>query len=358
MRILLILIGLIGLLSKAVYAGEVAPATAFFPVLPFGAGSDAPPQLVPFAANMPLDGVHAGVTRAIVIIHDDTRDARAAQAMMSTMAGNLNEATLIVAPQFLLPSDIVRYADTLPSKGRGFTAWQVRSWIWGDDSMGVPGQKSVSSYAVLDLFLMYLSDRAFFPDLQRIVIAGFGAGANFVQRYAVFSSAVNVVSGVQVRFVVAGATSYLYQTASRPLGGSKGFGLSDPAACPSINKYPYGMEDLNPYARRLGVNAAKVGYGTRAITYLSSTSSRTSSDPSCAALAQGKNSWVRTENYRLYLHTIYGANAEKMHTFEKVGGDASDPVALFGSSCGMSALFGDGMCASATRGGDGDLTSR
>jgi hypothetical protein len=353
MRILSFFVGVLCLVWGAAWAGEAVPATAFFPVLPFGAGADASPQLIPFASNQPLESDHAGITRAVVIIHDEQRDAQGTEAMVSTMAGNLNPSTLIIAPQFLLPSDIVRFAEALPEKGRGFAAWQVLSWMWGDDSMQIKGHKSVSSFAVVDLLLMYLSDRAMFPDLRTIVVAGFGTGANFVQRYASFSTAANAVSaGTALRFVVAGATSYLYQTASRPLGGNRGFGLPDAGACPGVNNYPYGMEQLNPYARHQGANAAKVGYGMRFVTYLNSAASR-ATDANCAALAQGGTGLARAENYRIYLHTIYGDTVDKTHVFAKIPGDAADPVALFGSSCGMSALFGDGACASATKGGFG-----
>jgi hypothetical protein len=315
-------------------------------VLPFDAAPDALPQLMPLAANQALDADHKGVTRAIVFIHDETRDAPAALAMMSTLAGNQNASTIILAPQFLLPSDIVRFSDTLPEKGHGFAAWQVLSWAWGDDSMPIPSRKSVSSFTAVDLLLMYLSDRDTFPDLRTIVVVGFGVGANFVQRYAAFTTAFDAVSkqNVELHFVVADATSYFYQTPLRPLG-SKGFGLPDKGACPNVNSYPYGLEQINPYARRVGVNAAKVGYGTRFITYLNG-GAKAPDENTCAALAQGKNSAMRADNYRLYLRTIYGDVADLTQTFAKIQ-EANDAVSLFGSACGMTALFGGGSCPQA-----------
>ncbi len=327
-------------------AGEAVPATAYFPVLPVDASEDSPTQLVPMAVNRPFDAVHDDVRRAIVVIHDETRDANAALAMVSALAGSLNSSTIIVAPQFLLPSDIVRFSDHLPEKGKIFSAWQVMGWSTGDNSMPVPSRKSVSSFTVIDFLLMYLSDRNSFPNLNTIVVAGFGVGGNFVQRYAALTTAADAVArqDIDLRFVVAGATSYLYQTITRPLGGKNGFGLPNIVECPSVNAYPYGLDKLNPYARRVGANAIKINYATRFITYLSTQGVDSFPDASCAALAQGNSGFSRAENYRLYLRTLYGDVAGKTQVFARSNEGVNDAVSLFGSACGMTSLFGDGMC--------------
>jgi hypothetical protein len=352
MRILFVLAGFFLFFGGAAFAAEVVPATAYLPVLPLDAPSDALPQLVPLAANRPLGDAHPGITRAVIVIHDETRDATSALAMMSALVGTENASTIILAPQFLLPSDIMRFAEYLPEKGHGFAAWQVLGWSAGDDSMPGPSRKGVSSFTVVDLLLMFLSDRVAFPDMKDIVVAGFGAGANFTQRYAAFSAAANPVStqNIMLRFVVAGATSYIYQTPSRPLGGNKGFGLPDEAACPSFNAYPYGLEKLNTYARHTGPNAAKVDYSTRFVTYLNAPAADPVSETTCGAMDEGANGAVRAENYRLYLHTLYGDVADRTQVFAKTAGGPNDAVSLFGSACGMSALFGDGLCSPSSGG--------
>ena len=334
-------------LNPVVAQAEAVPATSYFPVLPLDAPADSDPQLVPLAINQPFDANHVGVTRAIVVIHDEARDAPSALAMMSALAGSQNASTIILAPQFLLPSDIVRFADYLPENGRGFAAWQVLGWSFGDDSMPVPSRKSISSFTVVDLLLMYLSDRGAFPDLKEIVVAGFGVGANFTQRYAAFTAASDAVAkqNVNLRYLVAAPSSYLYQTVSRPMGGNKGFGPGDTKTCPAVNAYPYGLEKLNPYAGRRGANAAKTDYAMRFITYLNAQAPDAAPEISCAAMAQGYNSWARAENYRLYLRTLYSDVAARTQTFARVKGDKNDAVSLFGSACGMATLFGDGLCA-------------
>lgn len=345
MRLFSVLLAIGLFFCLPVRAAEVIPAPVYLPVLSPDASSDAAPQLVPLAVNRPLEGMHLDVTRAIVVIHDETRDAASALATISTLAGGQNASTIIVAPQFLLPSDIIRFANFLPEKGRGFATWPVLAWTFGDESSSLSAKKGLSSFSVVDLLLMVLSDRTAFPDLVEIVIVGHGAGANFVQRYAAFAAAAEPLAkqNIGVRYVVAGPTSFLYLTGYRPVVGKKGFAPLDAASCLGGNVYPYGMEKLNAYARRTGPNAAKLGYGARWITYLYHPDAKRSSDEGCAATIQGPTSGVRVEIYERYLRSIYGDVAKRMQTFFKVeAGD--DSLSLFGSSCGMSVLFGDGFC--------------
>jgi len=347
MRVFLLFAAAAFLGGGAARAAEVVPATSYFPVLPIEASADAEPQYVPLAVNQLMSSNHKDVTRAIVVIHDEGRDAMAAAAIMTTLAGSLNASTIILAPQFLMPSDIVRFADYLPDQGKEFAAWQVLAWSWGDDSMPVGKRKSVSSFTVVDLLLMYLSDKETFPDLKEIVVAGYGAGANFVQRYAVFTGATDIVNNqdIIVRYLAAAPSSYLYVTNVRPMGGKSGFAPPNAAECPMINAYPYGLEKLNPYARRTGANAAKVDYSRRFLTYLYMQSPEPIPDLSCAAAAQGGSGLARAENFRLYLHTLYGDVVSRTQTFARAKGERNDAVTMFGSACGMAVLFGDGMCA-------------
>jgi hypothetical protein len=333
------------------FAADAVPASVYFPILPFDAPSDTSPQLIPIAANHAIDGVHDGVTRAIIVIHDQSRDAEASLSAMMALAGSLNTNTLILAPQFLLPSDLERFAAHLPNQGRDFATWNfdatASGWIAGDDSNAVPGHKGVSSFTVIDLLLMYLTDRQRFPDLDSVILAGYGTGGVFVQRYAAFGLASDLLDkeNVKLRFVVAQAPSFLYLTANRPQGGRKGFGAVDAAICPDANTYPYGLDKLNPYARRVGANAAKTGYALRFITYLTAPGADSTPDLTCAAMAQGQNGTARADNYAFYLQSLYGDVASKTQNFSVNPKAKNDPVGLFGSSCGMTILFGDGLCA-------------
>jgi hypothetical protein len=332
--------------SSSTFAADAVPATSYFPVLSPDATPDATPQLVPVATNHALAGSHPGITRAILSIHDEDRDANSSLATLSALAGDENETTIIVAPQFMLSSDVARFSAHLPDNGRPFATWQMDGWPVGDDSIAGQGQRPISSFTVVDLFLMYFSDRQSFPDLKTIIVVGYGTGATFVQRYVAFNLASDAIDkqSIDVRFIVANAPHFLYLTALRPLGGRRGFGPADTVACPDYNTYPFGIEKLNPYARHIGVNAAKTNYPLRFVTYLNASSIEANTDTRCGAMVEGLDSLARSKNYRAYLQALYGDMAESTQVFWLSHDARSGPAGLFGSSCGMEVLFGDGLC--------------
>jgi hypothetical protein len=337
------------------------PAIGTFPVLPYGAADNQPPLLVPVASNHALDGNHATLTRAIIVIHDTARDASAALAGMMALAGEANASTLIIAPQFLLDSDIAHFADHLPDRGKGFARWPlggqvIDGWQTGGDSAastnGGP-QKGISSFTVIDLLLLFLADRQNFPALKDVVIAGYGAGGDFVARYAAAGQAPDLLEAapMPVRFLVADASSYLYPTATRGSGGRQGFVRPDATQCPDFDVWPYGLERLNAYAKRAGGNAIKMRLPARFITYIANPPGGKTAkadafpDLSCAAALQGADRAARAANYRIYLTVTFGELAQQTQNFAVLPKPAPDAVGFFGSACGMSVLFGNGACA-------------
>ena len=106
-----------------------------------------------------------------------------------------------------------------------------------------------------------------------------------------------------------------------------------------------GRSDLNPYARHVGVNAAKTSYATRFVVYLNAAAGDAVADSSCAALIQGGDSATRAVNFQQYLHSLYGDDGVRKHVFVMVPKVKNDAAGLFGSVCGMSVLFGNGFCS-------------
>lgn len=348
MRNLLLAAGLLFACAFAVEAqARVVPnAPVYFPVLPFDAPPDMQPMMVPVAMSKVLDNIQTGVRRAIIVVHDESRDANAAIAAISSLAGAASSSILILAPQFLIPSDLVLIAKQLPAPTRTFAVWSPTGWPLGEESATNAATKGISSFTVLDTTLMFLNNSYMFPALESIIVVGYGTSANFVHRYAELGVAPQVLkdANLDVRFIVAGASSYLYPTANRPLGPSKGFGRPDTTACPDYNAYPYGLEKLNNYGKRVGSNAVKVSYPARFVTYLVPGQGELISDDSCSAKAQGANPVERMKSFRTYLSTLYDTIVMQRHIFWTSPDMKADPISIFGSPCGMSALFGDGIC--------------
>jgi hypothetical protein len=324
------------------------PAADFFPILPFDADDNAEPQLLPLASNHALDGDLSTIARAVIVIHDTPRDANGAVSMLAALAGPANNAVLILAPQFLLASDIARFKGHLPDAGRTLASWPLDSWEAGGESAAPAPQRGISSYTVVDLLLLYLADKKNFPALKDITVAGHGAGGDFVLRYAALGQAPDLLEKqhMPVRFLAANASSYLYFTAMRPLQSKPGFVLPDAKACPDHNNYPYGLGHLNAYGLRSGGDAIRLRYPYRRVTVLAG---KNAADPfpdgSCAAKLEGASRFARAANYEIYINTIFGGDAAKAQNFNSIPGAGYDAVEMFDSACGMSVLFGDGVCA-------------
>jgi hypothetical protein len=151
-----------------------------------------------------------------------------------------------------------------------------------------------------------------------------------------------------VRFVVAGASSYLYLTTVRPREHRQGFSPPDANACKDYNVWPYGLDNLNAYARRTGVNAIKTRFAERRIAYLAGEASGKNDpapDTSCAAQFQGADRPTRAVNYATYAGLLFGEAAAKQHNLTVIPNIGYDAAALYSSNCGMASLFGDGDCA-------------
>jgi hypothetical protein len=113
------------------------------------------------------------------------------------------------------------------------------------------------------------------------------------------------------------------------------------------NQWPYGLDGLNHYMQRVGVNAIKLRYAARHVTYVIGEHAAVDDpapDGTCAALLQGADRAARMQNYAKYLDIIYGGAARETHNFVTARGAGNDPMALFGSPCAMTQLFGDGVC--------------
>lgn len=346
-----VLLSALGVVSSG-FAQDANLANSYFPIFPHGAGEDTTAQLLPVVSNYDLADNHTAITRAVVVVPDFTRNAEATAAMIASLAGTSNADTFIIAPQFLIDSDIPRLTPVLGDQAKMLARWPLDGWIAGGDSLAIQNQKSVSAFTALDLILLYLGEKTIFPNLRFITIAGHGDGADFVQRYASVGQAPDILAQQQIatRFLVANASSYLYFTAPRfssaTASGKPSLGTPDIRQCPLYNAYPYGLEKPNAYVQRAGVGAIKLRASSRNMAVLVGgqvAQGDARADSSCAALLQGTNRMERSNAYQKYLLVTYGDDASKI-TFSTVAKAGFEPAAMFGSPCGMTVLFGDGLC--------------
>lgn len=295
---------------------------------------------IPLDVSLDWNTPHPEITQALILVHGKGRDVdqsfRTAQRAADT-AGQ-REHTVIVAPQFLEEADVATHrlhANAL--------RWHANAWHSGENAMG---PAPISSFAVLDAIVARVEQRAIFPNLHRIVIAGHSAGGQLVQRYAAVGHAVQKPApDIHVRWVVANPSSFLYFDDDRPDAQGTPAPFSD-GGCPHFNRWRYGLRAAPDYAEAMDPAAALNHYLSLDIIYLNGTEDNDPHHPdldtSCGAEAQGPNRWARGDNYHRYL--LARAGSALSQKFLNVEGVAHDASRMFHSRCGIAALFDVGAC--------------
>lgn len=339
--------------AQQVDGAPIAPDLRRFQFLPLpsrGADLAAMPLLWPVLATHSLEGDHTGMIRRIVIlVHDDSRDAdetlRQAKILAGPGASGRLANTMIVAPLFSLLADRQRFKPMLTDGVKHVAVWSAADWWQGAETAAADNDgRRVSSMTAMDLLLLVLTDKRRFPELRQLVVAGYGRGADFVHRFALFSRAQDVLTDTSMKphYVLFAPLSYVYLTDNRP-NGKGAFGApKDVKSCAGWQDYPYGLEQPNPYTRLTAGNVARQNYASRQVTTLVGGEDDAVGDKNCAALLQGRNVKERAENYDAFMKNGFGeVPTQRLLLMPSV---ANDPMALMTSSCGASLLFADGSC--------------
>ena len=298
--------------------------------------------LLPIALSRDWSRPLSGISRAVVIVHGYSRNADDYFTSIAALAPD--ERTLVVAPQFLAPEDAA--AHSLPDS---VLRWKREAWSSGGSTEGVA---PVSSFEAIDALLLVLADRARLPDLQTIVLAGFSAGGQLVQRYAAIGHATDKIEahGIPLRYVVGSPSSYLYFSEERLLPEGSFGPFARASACPNYNRWKYGLAGQLPrYVEpelKDGIAALERRYAELKVTYLlgggDNDPSHHQLDKSCAAEAQGPNRLDRGLAYFAYLREHNGTALR--HRLWQIPGVGHQHAKVFGSPCGRGALFGVPGC--------------
>jgi hypothetical protein len=165
-----------------------------------------------------------------------------------------------------------------------------------------------------------------------------------VQRSAVTGRQIAAVeeAGIDLRYVVANPSSYVYFDGSRPA----------PAvafACKNVNEWKYGLQSPPPYLGSFSSKALENSYVSRRVTCLLGGDDDDPNGPdidkNCAAEAQGPSRLRRGAQYFKYLQSRHPTGLE--HRVLIVPGVAHNARKMFGSPCGIDALFDTGVCKAA-----------
>ena len=304
---------------------------------------------LPYCSNRSLVSPSTAVTRAIVVVHGDSRNAPDHLGYVKTAASlaGVTDA-LIVAPQFVIADDLSTTAL------RGSTLyWTSSGWKEGNTSTASPYARpwSISSYAALDVLLAMIGNPAVFPNLHEIVVVGHSAGGQLADRYAASTRqpAALAPSGIVVRYIVANPSSYLYFDQNRLHAATGLFAPLSSAerqSCSSYDTYKYGLNGLNNYTSAVGATTLTAQYGQRRVRYLlgalDTDPADSSLDTSCAAEWQGSQRFERGMTHHRYLGIVFGQSVYQTHVTQTVSGVGHDARGIYTSPTGRAAIFATG----------------
>ncbi|MDR3516106.1 MAG: hypothetical protein P4M00_09830 [Azospirillaceae bacterium] len=332
----------------ATACSDSASSACYFTFEPPGAGG----RLDYFAAPA---SENAAPGTALIAVHGHPRDANRTfdAALRAARRAGAADGMLIVAPVFqVAAADAARcHSAGVPEAAPGDLLWRCDSWEGGD---AADNSADFTSFAAMDALVLELHRR--WPSLHRVTIAGFSAGAQFVQHYIGFA-AVPPDLGLKIRYVIADPGSWLYFDPVRPqpspavdaaacgAAGDCPLSLAPvTASCASANDWKYGTDRM---PARLGRDAAaaRARYVQADIHYLegaldTGTARGTAYrilDKSCAAMAQGPFRLQRGLGYAQYDRQVLAP--DRPHPLVIVPDCAHDVRCVFPADAARAALF-------------------
>lgn len=270
------------------------------------------------------------IATLLVMIHGTNRDHDRyfETAVAAARDAGVLRSTLVIAPQF-------RTADDQPESGAPY--WTSGGWKRGHLSPAASGSPRISSYEVLEGLLASVtssSDR--FPNLESIVVAGHSAGGQVVHRFAAATALHGVPDHLDVRFVVANPSTYLYLGPERWDGS--GYSVPVAGGCPDYQRWHYGLEELNSYMRDRSADDVRTRLTDRDVRVLLGTADTLDAqlDVSCGAMLQGEN---RLDRGRRLVAYMTGTRPDHGHRIIEIQGVGHSSRSMFTSDAGLVALF-------------------
>ena len=298
------------------------------------------PVEVPVAVSRDWTRPQPDVTRVVVVIPGWPRRDLTSGEYAAKIAGPAARGAMLITPQFLTAKDVATHH--LPDN---MLRWREDDWPRARLSTG---PIELSSFEVVDEIFRRLANRAIFPNLNTIVLAGHSAGGQYVQRYAALGRGEADLGGapIHIRYVVANPATYLYLTDDRPDGDGT-FAPFDAKECPTFDRWNYGLRTgVPPYAGApTTADAVKARYLRRDVVYLLGTADNSPDEDSvghnCEADAQGLTRYTRGLAYDAYIHML---DPQTHQLALEAQGIAHSSGRMYASACGLTALFDKPGC--------------
>lgn len=297
-----------------------------------------------YASNHAMGEKNSKIKQLVIYIHGARRNGLDYYEWgeKAVIAANKNDETLFISPQFTSEKDLQDH-----NHDASHVFWTNNNWRIGDESVSSKKrmmEDSFSSFALVDSMIARVCSKKLFPKLKKIIIIGHSAGGQFVSRYVGITPMPNVLKKYNFSFIVMNPSTYMYLDDRRPVKTETGltFIKPDTSGCPNFNDYPRGMEKLNPYALKVGVEMIKQQFLNRDICFILGEKdvnvNDSSLDKSCEGNIQGRFRLERGQFFYEYLQ-LY-SNKKKIHQIEVVPDVAHDGDKMVNSKAARWHLFG------------------
>lgn len=297
-----------------------------------------------YASNHPIAEKNDQIKQLVIYIHGARRNGLDYYEWgeKAVNAANKKEETLFISPQFNSEKDIEDHQHDATH-----LFWVKNNWRIGDESVSSEKRKmedSFSSFSLVDSLIARACNKKLFPSLQKITIVGHSAGGQFVSRYVGMTPMPTIASSYTFNFIVMNPSTYMYLDDRRPVKTENGlaFAKPDPAACPNFNDYPRGVDKLNPYAVKVGLETIKQQFLKRDIRYILGEKdvnvNDSSLDKTCEGNMQGR---FRLERGQFFYEYIQSYSPEKkIHQIAVVPDVAHDGDKMVNSKEARWHIFG------------------
>lgn len=324
----------------ATASGE--PASVCVDRLPIVVGSEL--YELPYCANVDLLAGSTPLAHAVIVIHGSDRNAGEYfdYAYGAAERAGVEAQTIVLAPQFLTEEELLTQAEP-----DDLVFWTSGGWKRGSQSLSTaanPRSEDISSFAALEQLVSALAGLA--PELESIVFVGHSAGGQFVQRFAAGNDLHSALPALDLSYVVANPSSYMYLSPERFVAGSPDlFDIPTASECPTwYDDYKFGLQDLDPYMAAVGAGELTARYAARNVIYLLGEEDDDPSSPyldvSCAAMHQGAHRLERGLLFYQHLLDRFGSGIRSTHEGAVVAGVDHNPYYMLRSDCALAHLFG------------------
>ncbi len=265
---------------------------------------------------------------AVIVIHGNNRNGNEYFSWLTNAILSIEKQneTLLIAPQFKTNADITTGSDEIFFSSNG--------WKRGFQSNNLTSQ-SFSSYDIIDSVMKRLADKDRFPLLEKVVLTGHSAGAQFTNLYAAASPMEDMLSGISVEYLVANSQYFFYPGPERWDGSQ----FVVPNDCNGYTRWPYGTDNLSSYLSRFSETEIRDRYVNRKMTYLLGSldifTNGVLNTRDCEAVLLGPNRFERGKNMLRYMENFFSSSDHSEQVVNNVGHDAA---AMYNSSEGKAAL--------------------